>query len=57
MIDPSFLLVGVIGLLSDRFRADSHAGEAGTTHLVPEIDLAILILAYFAGMALLYIRE
>ena len=56
VIDPSFLLVGVIGLLMTVFALIATLARLERRIWFLEIDSAILILAYFAGMALLYIR-
>ncbi len=56
VIDPSFLLVGVIGLLMTVFALIATLARLERRIWFLEIDSAILILAYFAGMALLYVR-
>jgi cation:H+ antiporter len=56
VIDPSFLLIGVIGLLMTVFALIATLARLERRILFLEIDSLILILAYFGGLALLYAR-
>jgi len=56
VIDPSFLLIGVIGLLMTVFALIATLARLERRVLFLEIDSVILILAYFGGLALLYVR-
>jgi len=56
VIDPSFILIGAIGLLMTIFALISTLARLERRIWFLEIDSIILILAYFAGMYLLYVR-
>ncbi|HOE35204.1 MAG: sodium:calcium antiporter [Chloroflexi bacterium] len=56
VMDPSFLLVGTIGLLMTVFALISTLARLERRILFIEVDSLILILAYFGGLALLYAR-
>lgn len=56
VIDPSFLLIGVIGLLMTVFALIATLARLERRILFLEVDSLILILAYFGGLALLYVR-
>jgi len=56
VIEPSFLLVGTIGLLMTVFALISTLARLERRILFIEVDSLILILAYFGGLALLYAR-
>lgn len=56
VMDPSFLLVGTIGLLMTVFALISTLARLERRILFIEVDSLILILAYFGGLALLYVR-
>jgi cation:H+ antiporter len=56
VIDQSFLLVGSIGLVMTVFALIATLARLERKIWFLEIDSAALIIAYFAGMALLYMR-
>ena len=56
VIDPSFLLIGSIGLLMTVFALIATLARLERKIWFLEIDSGILILAYFGGMAFLYFR-
>jgi len=56
VIDPSFVLIGAIGLLMTVFALISTLARLERRIWFLEIDSIILILSYFAGMYLLYTR-
>lgn len=56
VIDSSFLLVGSIGLLMTVFALISTLARLERKIWFLEIDSVVLILAYFGGMAFLYMR-
>jgi len=56
VIDRSFLLIGMLGLLMTVVALISDLARLERKILFLEIDSALLILLYFGGLALLYTR-
>jgi len=56
VIDPSFLLVGMLGLLMTVLALVGNLARLERRVLFIEIDALALVLAYLAGMWLLYLR-
>ncbi|MDI6696245.1 MAG: hypothetical protein QME21_14460 [Anaerolineales bacterium] len=56
VVDPAFLLVGMIGLLMTGMGLIGNLARLERRVLFIEVDALALILAYFAGMYLLYLR-
>jgi cation:H+ antiporter len=56
VIDPSFLLVGVLGLLMTGMGLIGNLAKLERRIWIIEIDALALILVYFLGMWLLYVR-
>lgn len=55
-IDPSFLLIGMLGLIMTVFALIGNLARIERRFLFIELDALALILIYFAGLVLLYIR-
>jgi len=56
VIDPSFLLIGMLGLVMTVFALIGNLARIERRFLFIELDALALILIYIAGMVLLYIR-
>jgi cation:H+ antiporter len=56
VIDPAFLLVGMLGLLMTSMGLIGNLARLDRRILFIEFDSAALIIAYFAGLYLLYVR-